>query len=64
MPETKKTWTEPELIVITRGKPEEMVLIKCKETYPTPGAGPNSFDSCCNVYDTCGTIVCSSSGAS
>ncbi len=30
MPETKKTWTEPELIVIARGKPEEAVLGGCK----------------------------------
>ncbi len=32
MPEqaTKKEWTEPELIVLVRNKPEEAVLLNCK----------------------------------
>jgi hypothetical protein len=30
MTESKKTWIEPELIVLTRSKPEEAVLGGCK----------------------------------
>ncbi len=30
MMEAKKTWVEPELIVIVRGHPEEAILTACK----------------------------------
>jgi hypothetical protein len=33
----KKTWIEPELIVIVRSKPEEAVLTACKTTSPDGG---------------------------
>ena len=49
MPEKKKPWVEPELIVITRSQPEEVILGCCKGVEPF---GPGSAaDSCI----TCGT---------
>jgi hypothetical protein len=34
--ESKKKWRRPELIVLVRGRPEEMVLLACK-TVSGPG---------------------------
>ena len=49
----KKTWVEPELIVLVRGKPEEAVLDGCKDLdagngYMITENGCNSkpLDSC------------------
>lgn len=46
--ETKvgKTWQKPELLVLTRGKPEEAVLASCK--YTSPSSGPDSENSMCS----------------
>jgi hypothetical protein len=33
----KKTWTEPELIVLVRSNPEEAVLTACKTELPSGG---------------------------
>lgn len=43
----KKEWSRPELTVLTRNKPEEVVLASCKgET----GSSLNSEDSSCRYY--------------
>jgi len=36
---TSKAWSRPELIVIVRSKPEESVLVACKEGVGTAGVG-------------------------
>jgi len=38
MTENKKEWSEPELIVLVRSKPEEAVLISCKAGADTLGS--------------------------
>ena len=43
----KKTWIEPELIVIVRNKPEEAVLAKCKDG-TTGSSWGNVFSACMN----------------
>ena len=40
----KQKWDKPELIVLVRGKPEEMVLLKCSNA---PGWEPGSFQAGC-----------------
>ncbi len=58
--EPKKPWTEPELIVIVRGKPEEAVLTACK------GGSQNILPNMSNVLCQglyCGEM-CSGGGAS
>jgi hypothetical protein len=47
----KKTWIEPELIVLVRSKPEEAVLYACKVWN---GSGPNYYDFQCNHPASCG----------
>lgn len=37
--QAKKEWTEPELIVLVRSKPEEAVLMVCKEAGGTTPMG-------------------------
>ncbi len=44
MADKKKTWTEPELIVITRGRPEERVLGVCKNA---SSSGADVADGAC-----------------
>jgi hypothetical protein len=40
MSQKKKRWHRPELIVLVRSNPEEMVLINCKTiSYPSAGGG-------------------------
>jgi hypothetical protein len=43
MDENRKVWEKPELIVLVRSKPGEMVLTGCKmgDGSSPPGAGPN-----------------------
>jgi hypothetical protein len=57
MAESKKAWVTPELIVLVRSKPEEVVLDTCK--YLAPSVGPNTVaDRCtdpCPV--TCANLV-------
>ena len=53
----KKKWQSPELIVLVRGKPEEAVLMGCKD----PGfimfnAPTDLFDMC--IDDVGGCLVC------
>ena len=41
MKDTKKTWTDPQLIVLAKGTPEEGVLTHCKTMNPNqPHQGP------------------------
>ena len=42
----RKPWVRPQLISLTRIKPEESVLVTCKYTQPQSGA-PATFDSAC-----------------
>ena len=49
MPKEKKLWAKPQLVVLVRSKPEEVVLVSCKGAYPnqTSAGGPGSeFFSC------------------
>ncbi len=59
MTDKKKTWTEPELIVIVRGKPEEAVLGVCKVT--AESVNPVDYNSGC-IEEPC--TVCSGSSGS
>lgn len=62
MEDKKKSWTQPQLIVLGRGQPEESVLGKCKTTAvscPTgiPDAGncavsPASQEKCKDVCES------------
>jgi hypothetical protein len=54
MTESKKTWVEPELIVLVRSKPEEAVLVACKNTgaFGDPNA---EHDDCVGLF---GCEVC------
>jgi hypothetical protein len=38
----RKPWTKPQLVVLVRGRPEEGVLLACKNhpTPPGPAGGP------------------------
>lgn len=36
----KQAWQNPQLIVLVRSKPEEAVLVTCKEVDADPGTGP------------------------
>ena len=59
---TKRDWTRPELIVISRGRHEESVLTGCKG-----GPGHTAFLShhdACHANEPLCTLLCSSIGAS
>jgi hypothetical protein len=57
MAESKKEWVTPELIVLTRSKPEEAVLSGCKSI---PGAGPESSNArCLQSFPSCTTFCVS-----
>ena len=51
MTDNKKSWIEPELIVLVRNKPEEAVLTGCK----TSGTGLSRNDRFDNCYTRDGT---------
>lgn len=62
----KKTWITPRLVVLTKGKPDELVLDFCKSAWPANYAfGPwNDFGGyCVNVGTSC-TVVCSTTSNS
>ena len=44
---TKSKWTDPQLIVLGRGRPEEHVLAVCKNHYGE--GGPNSGVDPCHI---------------
>ncbi len=52
----KKSWTEPELIVITRSKLEEAVLTVCKSNGPGTGPTNNALD--CFTSSPCAPCSC------
>ncbi len=60
MTDKKKTWTEPELIVLVRGNPEEAVLWVCKES--SSGSGAEASAEGCNTVPDC--YVCSGEAGS
>ncbi len=50
MSDMKKRWTKPQLIILSRGAPEESVLDTCKYC-DCPGAFPGgSKEQCCGTY--------------
>ena len=56
--EQKKEWVQPELIVLMRRKPEEGILLACKEGFE--GSGPAATDWQCisgELCDDCSEIV-------
>ncbi len=60
VPKKKEKWEKPQLIVLVRGKPEEMVLQACKGN---PEGGPDETDDACFVnVSTC--IPCENSTVS
>lgn len=60
MEKKKEKWGKPKLIILVRGKPDEMVLAACK-TYG--GSGPNDIADGCDLADfTCNS--CSSGAGS
>jgi len=48
---TKKIWEKPKLIILERGRPEEMVLAGCK--MPGSGATKKAKKSGCERLATC-----------
>ena len=44
----KKAWQKPELIVLVRSRPEEMVLEVCKVQSGWVGGGPGDDNSLCD----------------
>ena len=59
----KKVWNKPELTVLTRNKPEEVVLAACKTASLW---GPADDNGKCFVFHTsyCGTPYCELDSAS
>jgi hypothetical protein len=55
--EAKKPWSTPELIVLTRGTPQEQILHSCKGSN-LPGSA-KYFDNGCNAYEgvPCGNCM-------
>ena len=61
MTENKKEWSEPELVVLVRSKPEEAVLTGCKHGWepiwdhgPYDGAGGCASPPLCTYCDAYG----------
>ncbi len=48
----KKEWEKPQLIVLSRGKPEELVLMSCKKLNNT-WVGPESNYRSCTYISNC-----------
>jgi len=59
---SKKDWVKPELIIIERSNPEEMVLTACKLSGSRPAGGLSNHDSSnsgCQQYvcGSCSTLT-------
>lgn len=57
----KKKWGKPKLIILTRGKPEEAVLVACKWGDSFIPAGPVYEQAMCISYtgtDPGGNLIC------
>ncbi|TAM38443.1 hypothetical protein EPN54_04245 [bacterium] len=52
----KKKWGKPKLIILTRGKPEEGVLMQCKMTWLS-GSGGGAW-ACVSSHDSVGCVWC------
>lgn len=60
----KKTWHRPELISLTRTKPQESVLSTCKLAQ-IQGTGPSSTDSACILWTSLpGCLACTQADVS
>ncbi len=51
--EKKKKWEKPELVVLVRRNPEEMVLTACKVTTNPPSSGPSRGSYQCITQAAC-----------
>ena len=61
----KKLWQTPELIVLMRGKPEEVVLSVCKLDSPSALNGPYIEYAMCGIEISAGVCdPCNSIGSS
>lgn len=49
----RKEWEKPQLVVLTRGKPEEAVLGACKVAIPSPGPGSDNAVFCIYPPNPC-----------
>ena len=49
----KKEWKKPELVVLTRTRPEEAVLAACKPTANPPVSGPSNGSYECTSQNAC-----------
>jgi hypothetical protein len=58
----KKKWTTPELTVVVRGKPEEVVLTLCKYNTGASGGGYTVRQNMCNQtinsFGFCASVGC------
>ncbi len=66
MPQAKTQWTTPQLIVLSRGTPEESVLTVCKYIGAGPLGGPDTANqNGCNSPATtnCGNCQARPSGS-
>lgn len=46
----KKTWKKPQLVILVRGKPEELVLTPCKAELQA-SEGPGDYNNLCRYGD-------------
>jgi len=53
----KKTWKQPKLIVLSKGRPEEFVLQACKTADGSGPNGPGTQDNTC-TYTGYGGAPC------
>ena len=58
----KKIWEKPKLIILLRGRPEEMVLASCK--YTKLKNGPANKNTQCITKSGKNCVVCSTAGTS
>lgn len=64
MSQEKVQWTQPQLIVLARGMPEESILQACKyidALSPPPGPGQGAQQGC--SYPDQGCAACQSRGS-
>jgi hypothetical protein len=53
----KRGWVTPALVVLTRGAPEETVLVACK-VWPAEPMGPNTNVMRCEERGDCSYVFC------
>jgi len=46
--DARKEWQKPQLLILTRGKPEEVILSACKGDV---GSGPDDYQWACRLQD-------------